>query len=160
MLTGTAKASKLQSEQLVTLSNNKIKSRSQYGVYNILIKYFRIINNLLQWKNFGDVFARHCKSKLKFRLSNSKACVVAAAMFALALSGSVGFMLVFHSVHCSYVKNACGSIIEDWFSFKMILKASVSLWVKFFTTKRSYTSSKIPPLDSSASSSYSCIKYF
>ena len=48
MLTGTAEVSKLQSEQPVALSNNKIKSRSQYGVYNILIKYFRILNNLFR----------------------------------------------------------------------------------------------------------------
>ena len=66
-------------------------------------------------KTYKDVLTRHRKSKLNFRLSNSKASVVAAAMFALALSGSVGFMLVYHrdSVHCPYAKNACGSIIED-----------------------------------------------
>ena len=43
------------------LSNNKIKSRSQYGAYNILIKYFRIINNLfrlLQWKKLTKMFSQ------------------------------------------------------------------------------------------------------
>ena len=42
-------------------------------------------------KTYQDVLARHRKSKLNFWSSNSKACVVAAAMFALALSGLVGF---------------------------------------------------------------------
>ena len=52
-------------------------------------------------KTYQDVLARHRKSKLNFRSSNSKACVVAAAMFALAPSGSVGFTVSIPRGQCT-----------------------------------------------------------
>ena len=52
-------------------------------------------------KTYQDVLAGHRKSKLNFRSSNSKACVVAAAMFALAPSGSVGFTVSIPRGQCT-----------------------------------------------------------